>query len=295
MNGVALFAGDVSLDATMGVTHVPAADEKVRMTSFAEAPGGVVSNAAVAARRAGQQVTLLATVGNDIASQAVPSLLRRTGLELDVEETEGMLCRAMIVVDGEGEKRLLLYPGVSMYPSRQAAARIPLDRFTWLHTAIYEPVAAGVLIARARQANLPFSIDLEPVTFREGIDALAPHIAGAEVVFFNARAADQLGAGAVERLRGLGARSVILTLGPKGAIWHGDFGVRSAMPPPSLPIVDTTGAGDCLAGWIVAECLRGTAPEQALPIAVTAASLSCGRLGAQVSFPTRDDLVKSIG
>jgi ribokinase len=295
MSDVALFAGDVSLDATMGVPHVPAADEKIRMTSFAEAPGGVVSNAAVAARLAGRQVTLLAKVGNDIASQALPSLLRRTGLEVDVEETEGMLCRAMIIVDGEGEKRLLLHPGVSMYPSHQAAARIPLDRFAWLHTAIYEPVAAGLLIARARQAGLPFSIDLEPVTFLEGIDALAAHIAGAEVVFCNARAASRLGEDPVGRLRGLGARSVILTLGPQGAVWHGDFGVHSATPPSSIPVVDTTGAGDCLAGWIVAERLHGAMPEEALRVAVAAASLSCGRLGAQASFPTRDDLAQSIG
>lgn len=295
MSGVALFAGDVSLDATMGVTHVPAADEKVRMTSFAEAPGGVVSNAAVAALRAGQQATLLATVGTDIASEAVPALLRGMGLELDIEAAEGMLCRAMIVVDSAGEKRLLLHPGVSMYPSRRAVEQISLDRFSWLHTAIYEPDAARVLIERARQAEMPFAIDLEPVTFREGIDALAAHIDGADVVFCNARAADQLGAGAVDRLRKLGAKSVILTLGPEGAVWHGDFGVLSATPPPSLPVVDTTGAGDCLAGWIVAERLRGTAPAEALRLAVTAASLSCGRLGAQASFPTRDDVAKRIG
>jgi ribokinase len=291
----ALFAGDISLDATMGIPHIPGPDEKVRMTSFVEAPGGVVTNAAVAAHLAGQKVELLLQIGDDVASRAVPSLLRSRGLALHVEEQPGMLCRAMIMVDDGGEKRLLLYPGVSMYPSQQAAKTVPLDRFAWLHTAIYEPVAAGLLVERARQSGLPFSIDLEPVTFRDGIDVLAPHLARAEIVFCNTRAADRLGMDAARRLRELGAKSVILTLGAKGAIWHGDFGTCSAEPPASIPIIDTTGAGDCLAGWIVAERLRGTEPQAALRTAVAAASLSCGRLGAQASFPTRDDLTKSTG
>jgi ribokinase len=291
----ALFAGDISLDATMGIPHLPGPDEKVRMTSFFEAPGGVVTNAAVAAHLAGQEVELLLQIGNDVASRLVPPLLRDKGIALQVEEEPGMLCRAMILVDDVGEKRLLLYPGISMYPSLQAVKTVPLDRFAWLHTAIYEPVAADLLIERARQAGLPFSLDLEPVTFRDGIDALAPHLAGAEVVFCNTRAANALGADAAGRLRKLGAKSVILTQGTKGATWHGAFGTCSAEPPSSVAIIDTTGAGDCLAGWIVAERLRGAAPQEALRTAVAAASLSCGRLGAQASFPNREDLAKSTG
>jgi ribokinase len=289
LDPVALFAGDLSLDATMGIPHVPAPDEKLRVTSFAEAPGGVVTNAAVAAHRSGLDVRLLLHVGDDIASRAVPPLLRAQGLALDVEESKGALCRAMILVDPGGEKRLILYPGHSMYPTPAQAKGVSLDGVAWLHTAIYEPEAAALLIARCRAAHVPFSIDLEPVTFREGIDTLARHIAGAETVFCNSRAADQLNGDAVKKLEAIGAKSVVLTQGPDGASWCSQGKVLSVFAP-KVEIKDTTGAGDCLAGWFVAETLRGAGPKDALRTAVAAATWSCARLGAQASFPQRTDI-----
>jgi ribokinase len=285
----ALFAGDLSLDATMAIPHVPGPDEKVRVTSFAEAPGGVVTNAAVAAYRAGLEVKLLLNVGDDIASRAVPPLLRAQGLDLEIGEAPGALCRAMILIDPGGEKRLILYPGVSMYPTSDQARKVSIGGVAWLHTAIYEREAAALLIARCRAARIPFSVDLEPVTFRDGIDQLAPHLDGADTVFCNSRAAAQLGTEPVARLQSLGVRSVVLTQGPAGATLCADDSSHAIAAPP-VAIVDTTGAGDCLAGWFVAERLRGTQPAAALATAVAAASLSCARLGAQISFPTRDDI-----
>jgi ribokinase len=285
----ALFAGDLSLDATMGIPHVPGPDEKVRVTSFAEAPGGVVANAAVAAHRAGLEVRLLLHVGDDMASRAVPPLLRAKGLDLEVSEEAGALCRAMILVDPGGEKRLILYPGVSMYPTVEHASRVSLQGVAWLHTAIYGREAAAVLIGRCRAARVPFSVDLEPITFRDGIENLAQHLRDAEAVFCNSRAAARLGGDPAGRLQALGARSVVLTRGPDGATWCGGGRLQS-IAAPRVEIVDTTGAGDCLAGWFVAERLSGAAPVDALRTAVAAASFSCTRLGAQASFPDRSDI-----
>lgn len=286
---VALFAGDLSLDATMGIPHVPAPDEKLRVTSFAEAPGGVVSNAAVAAHRSGLAVKLMLHVGDDIASRAVPPLLEAQGLQLDVSRSAGALCRAMILVDPGGEKRLILYPGQSMYPELHQVREASLAGVEWLHTAIYERDPAAVLIDRCRAARVPFSVDLEPVTFRDGIDRLAHHIDGAAVVFCNSRAAAQIGDDPVERLLDLGAKSVVLTQGPDGATWARKADCITVRAP-RVDIVDTTGAGDCLAGWFLAETLRGAAPARALHRAVAAATWSCGRIGAQASFPHPDDL-----
>jgi ribokinase len=293
MNGVALFAGDVSLDLTMSVSHVPGPDEKVRVDALYEAPGGVVSNAAVAARLAGASVRLLACTGSDLASRTVPGLLRARGVEIDFAERPGALCRAVIVVDRAGEKRLLLHPGSSMYPSLEQVSGVSLTGVRWLHTAIYEREEAGLLIERCRQAGIPFSIDLEPVTFGDGIDGLAHHVAGAAVVFCNTRAAERLAPDAAEqataRLERLGVRSVVMTQGPSGATWHGG-GRAVAIAAPKIVAADTTGAGDCLAGWFVAGTLAGAAPAEALRMAVIAASWSCARFGAQASFPGRADI-----
>jgi ribokinase len=289
MNGIALFAGDVSLDLTMSVPRVPGPDEKVRMDALCEAPGGVVTNAAVAARLAGAAVRLLACTGDDLASRTVPPLLDAQGVDIDLANRPGALCRAVIVVDRGGEKRLLLHPGVSMYPTLEQVRQVSLTGVRWLHTAIYEREAAGILIDRCREAGVPFSIDLEPVTFGDGIEALAGHIAGAAAVFCNTRAAGCLDPDAAGRLRGLGAASVVMTQGPSGATWQGDGRTASVTAPP-IVATDTTGAGDCLAGWFVAETLAGAAPAEALRAAVAAASWSCTRFGAQASYPRRVDI-----
>jgi ribokinase len=60
-------------------------------------------------------------------------------------------------------------------------------------------------------------------------------------------------------------------------------------------VVDTTGAGDCLAGWFVAGRLRGAIPRAALETAVVAATMSCSQLGAQTSYPTLHDVIVNGG
>ena len=64
----ALFVGDISVDLTMVIPHVPAPDEKVHVATVSEAPGGVVANASVAAARAGATVRLLLVTSGDKGS-----------------------------------------------------------------------------------------------------------------------------------------------------------------------------------------------------------------------------------
>jgi ribokinase len=285
----ALFAGDVSLDLTLRIPRVPEPDEKLFVDAIAEAPGGVVANAAVAAARAGAVAQLLVHVGADLASRAVRTRLAASGVAVETDAGEGALCRATVLVDRDGEKRLLLYPGQSMYPTLAQIEGVDLHRVGWVHTAAYDTEAAALLAARCREAGIPWSVDLEPATFPDGIAALEPVLRGAATVFCNARAAARLGGDPVGRLRDLGAAATILTLGAGGAIWHG-AGAAIPVAAPAVAVLDTTGAGDCLAGWFVAERLRGVAPPDALRRAVAAASFSCGRVGAQASFPTPEDI-----
>ncbi len=285
MTGTALFVGDVSLDLTMHVPRLPEPDEKLLASYVSEAPGGVVANAAIAAARAGARARLVLRLGDDIASAMVRRQLAEAGLTLDANVAAGPLCRVVILVDDSGEKRLVLHPGVSMYPEPVQIAALDLHRVTWAHTAAYDPIAAARLAARCREAGLPWSVDLEPASFPDGILALADTLNGAAVAFCNLRAAARLGDDAAGLLHRLGVGAVITTLGPDGAAWHEPGQPPRHVAAPTIIPRDTTGAGDCLAGWFIAETLRGAAPLAALRRAVAAASWSCGRSGAQASFP----------
>jgi ribokinase len=282
----ALFVGDVGLDTTLVVDHVPAADEKIVSDFWAEAPGGVAANASCAARLAGARSRLVCQVGDDRAGRACLAALDDAGVAVTAAVVPGSTGRAIIVLDADGEKRLVLVPGVSLYPTLKQVRDADLDGVRWAHTAPYELQAATALAERCRIAGIPWSLDLEPATLAGGLEALDACLDGASVVFCNQAAARLLGHPAEQRLLGRGVRSVVLSRGSDGATWV-DPQDRWDVAAPALDaaVVDTTGAGDCLAGWFVGATIAGSPPPQALAAATAAASASCTRFGAQASYP----------
>lgn len=288
MTGAALFVGDASLDLTLVADHVPAPDEKVHVERAVEAAGGVIANAAVACARTGARAHALLQLGDDAAGARVVAELGQQSVVPDVIEVPGTTCRVVVILDPQGEKRLLLDPGVSMYPSAAQVAACDLAPFVWVHTASYG-AAVFDLVARCRALQLPWSLDLEPASFAGGLDTVVPLLAGASLVFCNDRAAAVIGDDAPSRLISMGVEGVVRTMGARGArLVRHDADLYS--PAPSFNVVDTTGAGDCIAGWLIGELLSGTPEAAALDRAVLAASLSCLGLGAQHSYPHPDDL-----
>lgn len=282
----ALFVGDVGWDLTLQVDRVPEPDEKVHTNKACEAPGGVIGNAAVAAALAGAKVKALIACGDDPVGREIIARLSAHGIEIEAETRPGLTCRSVILIEPHGEKRLLLHPGVSMYPGADQARAVSLDSIGWAHTAVYDRTAAAIIVDRCRERRIPWSIDLEPATFADRVEELAPVLEGAAVVFCNGRAAAKLGADPASRLQALGVAAIVFTQGADGAMWRAGAFSRS-IAAPRMNVVDTTGAGDCLAGWFIAETLRGAEPPAALAAAVAAATLSCGAPGAQASFPSR--------
>ena len=58
-------------------------------------------------------------------------------------------------------------------------------------------------------------------------------------------------------------------------------------------VIDTTGAGDCFCGALVAYISQGNNLSDSLKFANNAAAMSVTKLGASSSFPRFDDLKNS--
>ena len=67
-----------------------------------------------------------------------------------------------------------------------------------------------------------------------------------------------------------------------GQVWH--------QPAFTVDAVDTTGAGDCFAGWFAAGLARGDDVAQALRHASAAAALQVTRKGAGDAMPDRAEV-----
>ena len=147
----------------------------------------------------------------------------------------------------------------------------------------------GTALARGRAAGATTILNPAPITF--DYTDLWPLV---DIAILN-RIEGQTLTGevaidaATAMLRSRGAGKVVLTLGPEGALVHEASGPQHLPAPPVLA-VDTTGAGDVLAGVVASAVDRGLPIVPAVRWAVAAASRKVTRRGTSSGFPTRDEL-----
>jgi len=107
--------GSVNLDIVACAEKLPAPGETVTGALLARYPGGKGANQALAARRLGADVKLLARVGADAAADEALALLRRDGVDLSacaVDDTEATGV-ALIAVSADGENQIVVAPGAN--------------------------------------------------------------------------------------------------------------------------------------------------------------------------------------
>jgi len=114
MSSIAVI-GSVNIDIVARVARLPAPGETVTGAELNRYPGGKGANQALAARRLGADVQLIACVGDDASADEALLLLR----EGDVDLTE---CRrvtgtstgtALIAVAPSGENHIVVAPGAN--------------------------------------------------------------------------------------------------------------------------------------------------------------------------------------
>ena len=91
---------------------------------------------------------------------------------------------------------------------------------------------------------------------------------------------------AARRLCEMGAGSVIVTLGEKGALYHDGAGATLVPAFNAGPVAETTGAGDAFNGGFAAALARGCSPREAVRYGCATAAISVTRRGAAASMPS---------
>lgn len=266
--------GSVNLDIVATGARLPVPGETVTDAVLAEHPGGKGANQALAARRLGADVRLIACVGADAHAEAALALLRRDGVDLSsihttVQAPTGV---ALIAVDATGANQIIVAPGANSLLSPEAV-RLGDEQavICQLETPV-ETVAAA-----ASRATGLFVVNLAPA--RDTPDVILKR---ADVLIVNEVEAACYGA-RLTALEGL----VVTTLGSKGGvIARGGVEIARALPPRVTP-VDTTGAGDCFVAMLTVALAQGTDVQTALELACAAGAAATLRPGAQPALPDR--------
>jgi ribokinase len=300
--------GAVNVDFVVAVDRLPRAGETVLGERLVVHGGGKGANAAVAAARVGAAVRLVAAVGDDSWGRDALAELDAEG----IDTSEVAVCAgvptgaALVVVDASGDNQVTVAVGANAgLGPEQVAASLAGSQSVGCVVVSAEVRAPAVVAAAAGAAGAGVPCVLDPAPVVPGlIDALAhgPILTPNEEegrALASLLGLDPGGDGdAAPLARGLSEASgapVVLTLGRGGALLAapGDRTLRLA--PLAVTALDSTGAGDTLAGVLAAWLAEGADLAGAARAAVAAAGLSVTAPGARRGMPNAEAVRVALG
>lgn len=275
--------GSANLDLVATVQRLPGPGETVSGDTYSEYPGGKGLNQAVAAARAGAKVAFVGSVGSDAAGTVLRSVLADDAIDASHLVTASVPTgRALIGVASTGENSIIVVPGANgtVTAADAPTARVVLAQLEVPLSAVERAFTTARAIGSLTVLN-PAPAQQIDETLLRWCDIVIPNEHEIEVL------------GGVDRLFGLGARAVVVTLGSRGAELHSPEGSTHIDAFPIEP-VDTTGAGDSFCGALCARLAAGDELQIALRFASAAGALCATRAGAVPSIPTRAEIERLI-
>lgn len=296
-----LVIGSSNTDMTVRSATLPKPGETVLGGDFRMGPGGKGANQAVAARLLGGEVTFVCKLGRDMFGEGASKHYESCGLDtskiLWSDKPSGV---ALITVDSKAENSIVVASGanadmtVSDIDSVADIIKssgilllqleIPMD--VVVHAAeIAYSAGVQVVLNPAPAAALPAEL-LKCVSILIPNETEASAISGIDINNFETAAA------AAERLKGMGVREVIITMGSRGSVvCDGDC---TFVPAVKVNAVDTTAAGDTFCGGVCVALSEGKGLLEAVKFATAASSIAVQRPGAQDSVPNRCEVDKLL-
>lgn len=277
--------GSINIDLIYRVSHFPAPGETLTTRDHERMLGGKGANQSIALASAGAIVRHIgATNAEDKWLRAEMS---NAGVDIGGVQDSGLATgHAIVSVSDDGENQILLYSGANHDIDLQAAIA-QLDAAGEGDWALLQNETNGadefVEAARARGMKLAYSA----APFDAAITArLLPETDLLVVNEVEAAAlSDMLGTPAKDA----GIPHLVVTRGGDGANYDGIAG-SFHVPAFSVTPVDTTGAGDCFFGYLLAAMAADRPMEQAMAEAAAAAAIQVTRPGAAAAIPGRAEM-----
>lgn len=287
--------GGTSVDIVLRVPRLLKAGEKQPVSFEGRVPGGMIANAACAAGRLGMHTGWSGRVGDDDAGEEYLTSFGEYGVDASTTQVipDSITDLCVVMVEPSGERSLMIVPTISALPQ-------------------LTPVVAELLRACRLGYTIPYSLDW----FQKFADAV--HAGGGQVVVdveasiplkgqelldalrlvdiaFCSEDGVQYASGrknvddAAQMLLDLGLSLVVVTMGNRGAAAY----QRSESCKVSgfhVPVVDTTGAGDCFHAAFLSGWLKHYSLERCLLIGSAAAGIAVGHAGPRGGLPTPEEV-----
>lgn len=287
--------GSLNMDMVVRTSRAPEAGETLFGQGFALSPGGKGANQAVAAARLGAEVAMIGSVGRDAFGSELLEIMRQEHIDVRhiAQSNSQATGVASIVVDGEGENRIIVVPGanIELGPADIQALEHVISEAEMIVMQLETDFPMCEQAASiAQRHGIPVILNPAParelsqemlrhVTYLTPNETEAGILSGIEVN--STEAAEQ----AARILLGKGVRNVIVTLGSKGALIVNESGNAQHIAGFPVQAVDTVAAGDSFNGALAYQLTRGVALEEAVRFANAVGALAVGKEGAIPSLP----------
>jgi sugar/nucleoside kinase (ribokinase family) len=274
------------------------------------ATGGIVSNAGITMARLGMRVAAFTYVGDDEWAAVIRSRYAAEGIDTSalVTHAEAATSTTAVLIDSSGERSFVHCVGAPRLLDKKAVlARLDLFAKSRAMLIGYFPLMTRLqpdlpdVLAAIRETGCLTALDAAGDGGRlEPLAQMLPHLDF--YVPSRAEAEHQTGRGEpremIDAFREAGANGWLgIKLGARGALLSprpGEFLEVAAVKPPG-DVVDTTGAGDCFYGALLAGVLRGLTPAEAGRLAAAAGAYCVTGLGATSAVCGYDETARLAG
>lgn len=293
--------GSSNTDMVIKADRLPKPGETILGGSFIMNHGGKGANQAVAAARLGGEVTFICKVGNDLFGSDAVEMFRKEEIEtayigIADQQPSGV---ALINVDCNGENTIVVASGANNSLSiedidkAEAAIKDAYIMVMQLEVPI-ETVTYAAKVAKKNNTMVvlnpaPASTGKLPAELLKSVDMVIPNVTEAEILSGITIDSDESAREAISNIIAQGVKTVILTMGAKGALAFHE-GEYFQVPAFKVEATDTTAAGDTFCGALCVALSEGQSLKDGIRFACKASSISVTRMGAQKSMPARDEI-----
>lgn len=278
-------------DTLIALAEFPARGSKSEYSSASILPGGQVATTVVACQQWGMSTRYVGILGDDPAAKLHHEAFARAGVETQIVTVKGGISpQSLILVDAGAERTVMCRRDerVTLQPSHLDRAWIVNARA--LHVDGYDTEAAITAAGWARDAGVPVIADLDAAY--PGVEKLLKSVDYLIVSRdIPCRLMDEPDLEmALRRMqRRFGCRLAAATLGDQGVLaWDGRQLLHT--PAYSVPVLDTTGAGDIFHAGFIYGLLQDWPLEQQLRFGCAAAALNCTGVGARGGIRSVEDI-----
>lgn len=292
--------GSLNMDIVVETNAYPQVGETITGQRVRFIPGGKGANQAVAGARLGAETVMIGAVGDDAFGEELLNSLQKDGVDMaGVKRVEGTSSGIASIYVAEGDNSIVVVPGANglVEPADIDRCEDKLKEADIVLLQLEIPVETVLYAARKAKA-LGKLVVLNPAPAQElpeelfGLaDYLTPN--RTELGGYTGMSADGDSLEpAIRRMMELGSAHVVTTLGAGGSAYLDEEGKLVRIAGYKMPVVDTTGAGDCYNAALAVALGSGRTLRDAVDYASMASALAVTKFGAQTGMPTEEEVAR---